>query len=87
VREYVDIIVLAGSVSSRVDVYTRVNVPAGKEIVIVYANEVVIVDAGTIDVSVICKIVVCVSRGSVTGYELIIVEAGWIEVSTRVRVC
>jgi hypothetical protein len=87
VREYVDITVLAGSVISRVDVSTRVDVPAGSDVVTVYGNEVVIVVAGRIDVWVICKTVVCVSRGSVTGYELVTVEAGWMDVSTRVRVC
>ena len=87
VIEYVEMIVLAGNVISRVDVATRVNVPAGNEVVMVYGIDVVIVDAGIIDVSVICKIVVCVSRGNVTGYELNIVDAGWMDVSTRVRVC
>ena len=55
VIEYVEMIVLAGNVISRVDVSTRVNVPAGNEVVMVYGIDVVIVDAGMIDVSVICK--------------------------------
>lgn len=50
--------VLAGKVISRVDVSTRVNVPAGNEVVTVYGTDVMIVDAGRMEASVICKIVV-----------------------------
>jgi len=46
----------------------------------------VIVDAARMEVVVICKTVVWVSAGSVTRYELGMVEAGWIDVSTSVRV-
>ena len=42
------------------------------------------VDAGTIEVVVICTTVV--SLGNVTGYEFSMVEAGCIDVSTRVIV-
>lgn len=45
-----------------------------------------IVDASKIDGVVTCRVVVCVCGGSVTGYELKIVEAGWIDVSMRVYV-
>lgn len=58
VIEYVETRVLAGSVISRVETSTSVDVPAGSDVVTVYGNEVVIVDAGRTDVSVICKTVV-----------------------------
>lgn len=44
------------------------------------------VDAGTTEVRVISNTEVWVSRGNVTGYELKIVDAGKMEVSTRVKV-
>ena len=38
--------------------------PAGSDVVRLYGYEVVIVDAGSIEVVVICKTVVCVSGGN-----------------------
>lgn len=61
VIEYVETTVLAGKVISRVEVSTRVDVPAGNDVVMVYGYDVVIVDAGKTEVSVICKTVVWVS--------------------------
>ena len=58
---------LAGSVISLVEVWTRVEVPA---VVTVYGYDVVIVAAGKIEVVVSWRTAVSVSLGNVTGYEL-----------------
>ena len=79
-------IVLAGSVISLVDVWIRVEVPAGSDVTNVTGYDVVTVAAGKIEVVVNWTIVVWVSLGNVTGYELSTVEAGWMDVSNRVIV-
>lgn len=65
VREYVETIVLAGNVISWKEVSMRVEVPASKDVVTVYGYDEVIVDAGTNEVVVTRRTVVCVSAGNV----------------------
>ena len=75
---------LGGKVISRVEVSILVEVPPSNEVVMVYGYEVVIVEAAKTEVVVTSKTVVSLDK--VTGYELRMVEAGWTDVSTRVKV-